>query len=734
MKIDRLKLFKEEYSEDVEILKRTNPEHISIWNGNRYGLKKSGLDISGIISDERIIEMSKCQDDIYYFIENYIFIQTRNKDEFGNRYRLFQLRKYQREQIELYLNHRFVLLMYPRRSGKTSGTVAYFLWRMMFESNFIILCLANKNTVAMKLIAEIRRFIKLLPLWMVEGIEKANEHEIVFENGSRISSSATTEDAGRSEGAHIVYVDECLDYESLITLKKKDDSYIEKIKIGEFFERINSCNEKIILRDNVFVTEQYQILTKDGFCDFRGIRKLQYDSTIQLFFSDGSDIKCSPNHKIFTSSGYQYAELLKVDDDILDSNQNEIKIIRKEITNEKIDLFDILHVENETHNYISNNIISSNCAFIDNNIWEPFFGAVFPVVTDGDNSQFLGTSTPNGLNHFWKLWEEGSEVDSEGNIIRQGTSEFLVKTIKWNDVPGRDEDFKRRTIATVGQDQWNQDFDCQFLGSAGTLLDADTLKKMVKRTPLRVFRVLDDYDLKIYQEPDKTRKYIVTHDPASGHGGEHDDNTAIIVWDVKDLYAIKQVAVLYDKNLDELDAPFVLHKICKMYNNALEISERNKAEGIPMKLKREMDYENVFCDEKGFAGIHQTESSRNVSIALMRRFIKEGKIDIVDAETIFEFSTFIKRAGKYQADTGKHDDLVMSTSLLCFLLSDEKNFDKYFTGTSLYQYIGREDVYNDIFIEDSENSLNLMGNDSFNFEDEIGDDDLPDDDEDDDFI
>ena len=405
MKVDKLKLFKQEYSEDVEILKRTNPEHISIWNGNRYGLKKSGLDISGIISDERIIEMSKCQDDIYYFIENYIFIQTRNKDEFGNRYRLFELRKYQREQIELYLNHRFVLLMYPRRSGKTSGTVAYFLWRMMFESNFIILCLANKNTVAMKLIAEIRRFIKLLPLWMVEGIEKANEHEIVFENGSRISSSATTEDAGRSEGAHIVYCDEL--------------------------------------------------------------------------------------------------------------------------------------------------------GFIDNNTWEPFFGAVFPVVTDGDNSQFLGTSTPNGMNHFWKLWEEGSEVDAEGNIIRQGTSEFIVKTIKWNDVPGRDEEFKRKTIATIGEDAWNQDFDCQFLGSAGTLLDAVTLKKMVKRTPLRVFKVLDDYDLKIYQEPDKTRKYIVTHDPASGHGGEHDDNTAIIVWDVKDLYAIKQVAVLYDKNLDELDAPFV---------------------------------------------------------------------------------------------------------------------------------------------------------------------------------
>lgn len=580
--MDRYKQFKKEQASDIKALQLENPD-FSIWHSNRFGIKKSDLDISGIITEERIMELSRCQDDIYHFIENYIFIQTRDRDEFGNRIRLFKLRKYQKEVIDLYLYNRFVTLLFPRRAGKTSVTVAYVLWRMLFEPNYVVVALANKDRNAVKIITEVKNFIKNLPLWMSEGISKSNEHEIIFENGSRITAYATAPDSGRAEGANCVILDEC--------------------------------------------------------------------------------------------------------------------------------------------------------AFIDSSVWEPMWSAIFPVVTDGENSQLLLFSTPNGLNHFWKICEEASMVDENGDVIRQGTSEFILKTIKWNDVPGRDENFKRKTISTIGEEAFRADFECDFVGSAGTLLDADTLKKMVKRTPLRVFRVLDDYDLKIYQEPDKQRKYIVTHDPASGHGGEHDDNTAIIVWDVTNIYAIKQVAVLYDKNLDELDAPFVLHKICKMYNNALEISERNKAEGIPMKLKREMDYENVFCDEKGFAGIHQTESSRNVSIAVMRRLIKEGKIEIVDAETIFEFSTFIKRAGKYQADTGKHDDLVMSTSLLCFLLSDEKNFDKYFTGTSLYQYIGREDVYNDIFIEDSINSLNLMGNESFNFEDEISDDDLPDgDDEDDDFI
>lgn len=567
-KIDRFKEFKKEQLKDINVLKALNPD-FSIWSGNRIGIKKSGLDISGIITDNRIVELSKCQDDIFYFIENYIYIQTRDKDEFGNRIRLFELRKYQKEVIDLYLGKRFVSLLFPRRAGKTSVTVAYALWRMLFEPNYIVVALANKDRNAVKIITEIKNFLKNIPLWMSEGIAKSNEHEIVFENGSRITAYATAPDSGRAEGANCVILDEC--------------------------------------------------------------------------------------------------------------------------------------------------------AFIDSSIWEPMWSAIFPVVTDGENSQMLLFSTPNGLNHFWKIWEESSEVDSEGKIIREGTSQFISKTIRWNDVPGRDEEFKRKTISTVGIDSWNQDFECMFLGSAGTLIPVEVLKEMINQTPLSVVPILEKYNLKIYKEPIEKHRYIVTHDPASGHGGEKDDNTAIIVWDTTDIYNIKQVAVLLSKDLDELDAPFVLHKICKMYNKALEISERNKAEGIPMKLKRELDYEFVFCDEKGFAGIHQTESSRNTSIATMRRYLIEGKISIVDAETIFEFSTFIKRSGKYQADTGKHDDLVMSTSLLCLLLSDDKNFEKYFSEINLYKYIGVQDVYNDIVMDDSETIVRMKEDLDldFNFEDEI---------------
>lgn len=550
MAIDRLKLFKQQYEKDLTLVKDSNPDMMSVWNGNRYGLKKAGVDVSCLLTPENMIELSKCQDDILYFVENYLYIQTRDKDEFGNRLRLFKLRHYQREQIQLYMKNRFVTLLYPRRSGKTSGTVAYFVWKLLFEPNFVILCLANKDSVAKKIIKEVKIFIKNLPLWMVEGIEKSNEHEIEFENGSKISSVATTEDAGRSEGANIVYVDES--------------------------------------------------------------------------------------------------------------------------------------------------------AFISPNIFDAFYDAVFPVVTDGEHSQLLMTSTPNGMNHFYKICSEASLVNSEGVVIRQGVSSYVLKKIRWDEVPGRDEKFKKMIIDTKGQEFWDSEYDCKFLGSAGTLLSTEILERMAVVLPIETMVVLHEHEMRIYEYPVPNHSYVVTHDPASGHGGSKDDSTAIVVWDVTSPSNITQSAVVCANDIDVLDAPMILHKICKMYNNALEISERNKDESIPKSLMTKLDYEKVFIDRLGFFGIHQVETTRNKSLATMKRLFKEEKIEVRDKETIEQFQSFVNRGGKYQADKGKHDDLVMSCSLLCYLLGDEEYFERYFNEDNYYVFRGVDEEYVAILTDDAD--------------------------------
>ena len=51
--------------------------------------------------------------------------------------------------------------------------------------------------------------------------------------------------------------------------------------------------------------------------------------------------------------------------------------------------------------------------------------------------------------------------------------------------------------------------------------------------------------------------------------------------------------------------------------------------------------------------------------------LEEKKLNIFDAETIHEFSTFIERNGSYVADEGYHDDLVMTLVLFGWLTTNQ---------------------------------------------------------------
>jgi len=49
-------------------------------------------------------------------------------------------------------------------------------------------------------------------------------------------------------------------------------------------------------------------------------------------------------------------------------------------------------------------------AFIPNNMQEKFFSSTYPTISSGKTTKVLITSTPNGLNLFYKIWRD-SELD-----------------------------------------------------------------------------------------------------------------------------------------------------------------------------------------------------------------------------------------------------------------------------------------------------------------------------------
>lgn len=89
-------------------------------------------------------------------------------------------------------------------------------------------------------------------------------------------------------------------------------------------------------------------------------------------------------------------------------------------------------------------------AFVQNNMQEEFFASVFPTISSGQTSKVLITSTPNGLNLFYKLW-----VDSE-----KGRNSYVRVDVHWSDIPGRDEKWREETIRNTSADQFRVEFEC----------------------------------------------------------------------------------------------------------------------------------------------------------------------------------------------------------------------------------------------------------------------------------
>lgn len=89
-------------------------------------------------------------------------------------------------------------------------------------------------------------------------------------------------------------------------------------------------------------------------------------------------------------------------------------------------------------------------AFVPNNIAEEFFTSVYPTISSGKNSKLAIISTPDGMNHFYKLWTEAVE----------GINGFSHIKATWRDIPSRDAEWERQTKAVLGEQKFNQEMEC----------------------------------------------------------------------------------------------------------------------------------------------------------------------------------------------------------------------------------------------------------------------------------
>ena len=304
-------------------------------------------------------------------------------------------------------------------------------------------------------------------------------------------------------------------------------------------------------------------------------------------------------------------------------------------------------------------------AFVPNHVAEQFFASVYPTITSGKSTKVIIISTPNGMNHFYKTWEDA----------RRGKNGYVTNEVHWSQVPGRDAKWKEETLRNTSKRQFAQEFECDFLGSADTLISPSKLQSIPFTDPL-----ISNAGLDIHERVQEDHEYVITVDVARGIGGDY---SAFIVYDITTMpYQI--VAKYRNNEIKPVLFPSVIFQVAKQYNYPYILVEVNDiGDSIAATLNYDLEYPNVLmCAMRGRAGqivgqgFSGTKTQLGVKMSItvkkqgcanLKAIIEDDKLTFKDFEIFQELTTFVQKKQAWEADEGYHDDLVMCMVIFAWL-------------------------------------------------------------------
>jgi len=304
-----------------------------------------------------------------------------------------------------------------------------------------------------------------------------------------------------------------------------------------------------------------------------------------------------------------------------------------------------------------NIIFLDEFAFVPVNIAEMFFSSVYPTISSGQKTKMIIVSTPYGMNHYYKLW-----TDAEN-----GKNDYVPIEVHWSEVPGRDEKWKEETIRNTSKEQFQQEFECDFLGSVDTLISPYKIKSTPYTDPIE-----SRNGLRMFERPKKNGLYVCTVDVARG---TNKDYSAFVIFDVSQV-PYRVVCTYKNNEIKPFVFPNIIEQTCKGFNNAHILVEVNDlGQQVSDALQFEIEYDNMLMTtQKGRAGqilgamfsgrgsqlgIRMTKQIKKIGCTNVKTLVEGDKLIINDFGIIEEMSTFSKKGQSWQAEEGTNDDLMM---------------------------------------------------------------------------
>ena len=356
-----------------------------------------------------------------------------------------------------------------------------------------------------------------------------------------------------------------------------------------------------------------------------------------------------------------------------------------------------------------NLLLLDEYAFLPSHVAEEFYTSTYPTISAGTTTKLIIVSTPNGMNHFHKLWVDANR--QEGHKLK---NKFVPVEVSWNETPIspgspslRDEEWAKEQIANTSPEQFEQEYGCSFLGSSNTLISTSKLSVLAPEEPVEY----DDSGLKIFEQPDKEKIYFLMADVSRGQGNDY---SAFIVVDGSSA-PYKVVASYKNNPVSPFNFPMVIKTIAEKYNNAYVLVETNDIGGqVSSILYNDLEYENLLMTKimgrkgqilsQGFAngrsemGLRTTMQTKKIGCAIFKRLVEEDKFLINDERIIQEMTTFVAKSNTFKAEEGHNDDLVMCMVFFSWLTRQEYYTDLIETAKLNYEDAKKPEDDNILFI------------------------------------
>ena len=278
-----------------------------------------------------------------------------------------------------------------------------------------------------------------------------------------------------------------------------------------------------------------------------------------------------------------------------------------------------------------NVIFLDEFAYVPNNIAEEFFSSVYPTISSGKSSKVMIVSTPHGMNMFYKMWVDATNKNNN----------FVPVEVHWSQVPGRDGKWKEETIKNTSEAQYQTEFECEFLGSVDTLINANKIKTMPVVEPKR------SGGLDVYEMPKKGHIYTMTVDVSRGLSNDYSAFTVIDCTSAP----YKLVAKYRDNEIKPLVFPSIIEKIANHYNKSYILIEINDlGQQVADNLQFELEYDNMMMVTQrgrsgqvlggGFSGrgnqlgLRMTKGTKKIGTSNLKSLIEGDKLIIQDFDVI----------------------------------------------------------------------------------------------------